>query len=91
MRIFASIALFTLALTFGAKAHAESLGMLRLPANIASLPSEAPIELLNPPAASTAWARPGHHPLGITLSNYSYTRPRQGLCVMYNTTVCTTT
>jgi Flp pilus assembly protein TadG len=28
---------------------------------------------------------------GITLSNYSYTRPRQGLCVMYNTTVCTTT
>jgi Flp pilus assembly protein TadG len=28
---------------------------------------------------------------GITLSDVSYTRPRQGLCVMYNTTVCTTT
>jgi Flp pilus assembly protein TadG len=28
---------------------------------------------------------------GITLTDYSYTRPRQGLCVMYNTTVCTTT
>lgn len=28
---------------------------------------------------------------GITLSDISYTRPRQGLCVMYNTTVCTTT
>lgn len=28
---------------------------------------------------------------GITLSNFSYTRPRQGLCVMYNTSVCTTT
>ena len=25
---------------------------------------------------------------GITLSDVSYTRPRQGLCVMYNTTVC---
>jgi Flp pilus assembly protein TadG len=28
---------------------------------------------------------------GITLTDYSYTRPRQGLCVMYNTSVCTTT
>ena len=28
---------------------------------------------------------------GITLSDFSYTRPRQGLCVMYNTSVCTTT
>jgi Flp pilus assembly protein TadG len=28
---------------------------------------------------------------GITLTDVSYTRPRQGLCVMYNTTVCTTT
>lgn len=28
---------------------------------------------------------------GITLSDISYTRPRQGLCVMYNTTVCTKT
>jgi Flp pilus assembly protein TadG len=28
---------------------------------------------------------------GITLTDFSYTRPRQGLCVMYNTTVCTTT
>jgi Flp pilus assembly protein TadG len=28
---------------------------------------------------------------GITLTDISYTRPRQGLCVMYNTTVCTTT
>lgn len=28
---------------------------------------------------------------GITLTNFSYTRPRQGLCVMYNTSVCTTT
>lgn len=28
---------------------------------------------------------------GITLSDFAYTRPRQGLCVMYNTTVCTTT
>lgn len=26
----------------------------------------------------------------ITLSDYSYTRPRQSLCVMYNTTLCTT-
>ncbi len=26
----------------------------------------------------------------ITLSDFSYTRPRQSLCVMYNTTVCTT-
>jgi Flp pilus assembly protein TadG len=25
---------------------------------------------------------------GITLSDVSYTRPRQSLCVMYNTTVC---
>jgi Flp pilus assembly protein TadG len=28
---------------------------------------------------------------GITLSDISYTRPRQSLCVMYGTTVCTTT
>jgi Flp pilus assembly protein TadG len=28
---------------------------------------------------------------GITLSDITFTRPRQGLCVMYNTTVCTTT
>jgi Flp pilus assembly protein TadG len=28
---------------------------------------------------------------GITLSDFSYTRPRQSLCVMYNTTICTTT
>ena len=27
----------------------------------------------------------------ITLKDYSYTRPRQSLCVMYKTTVCTTT
>jgi Flp pilus assembly protein TadG len=26
----------------------------------------------------------------ITLKDFSYTRPRQSLCVMYNTTVCTT-
>ena len=26
----------------------------------------------------------------ITLSDFSYTRPRQSTCVMYNTTVCTT-
>jgi len=28
---------------------------------------------------------------GITLSDISYTRPRQSLCVMYTTTVCTKT
>ena len=28
---------------------------------------------------------------GITLSDVTFTRPRQSLCVMYNTTVCTTT
>ena len=28
---------------------------------------------------------------GITLSDVSYTRPRQSLCVMHGTTVCTTT
>ena len=28
---------------------------------------------------------------GITLSDISYTRPRQGLCVMYATSVCSTT
>ena len=28
---------------------------------------------------------------GITLSDVSYTRPRQGLCVMHSTTVCTMT
>jgi Flp pilus assembly protein TadG len=28
---------------------------------------------------------------GITLSEISYTRPRQGLCVMYNTSACTKT
>jgi Flp pilus assembly protein TadG len=28
---------------------------------------------------------------GITLSDFTFTRPRQGLCVMYSTTVCTTT
>jgi Flp pilus assembly protein TadG len=28
---------------------------------------------------------------GITLSDYTFTRPRQGLCVMYGTSVCTTT
>lgn len=27
---------------------------------------------------------------GITLSDYTFTRPRQSLCVMYSTTVCTT-
>ena len=27
---------------------------------------------------------------GITLTDFSYTRPRQSTCVMYNTTVCTT-
>jgi len=27
----------------------------------------------------------------ITLSDFTFTRPRQSLCVMYNTTVCTTT
>ena len=55
-------------------ARAESLGMLRLPANIASLPDEDPIDILNPPAASTAWAKPGHRPLGVTLSNYDLTQ-----------------
>jgi Flp pilus assembly protein TadG len=28
---------------------------------------------------------------GITLSDICYTRPRQGLCVMYSTSVCSTT
>ena len=28
---------------------------------------------------------------GINLSDFSYTRPRQSTCVMYKTTVCTTT
>jgi hypothetical protein len=28
---------------------------------------------------------------GITLKDSTYTRPRQSSCVMYNTTVCTTT
>ena len=28
---------------------------------------------------------------GITLSDYTFTRPRQGLCVMYITSACTTT
>ena len=28
---------------------------------------------------------------GINLSDFTYTRPRQSSCVMYNTTVCTTT
>jgi len=28
---------------------------------------------------------------GITLSDFSYTRPRQSSCVLYSTTVCTTT
>jgi len=28
---------------------------------------------------------------GITLSDFTFTRPRQSTCVMYNTTVCTTT
>ncbi|MGH6707511.1 MAG: TadE/TadG family type IV pilus assembly protein [Bradyrhizobium sp.] len=28
---------------------------------------------------------------GIDLKDYTYTRPRQSLCVMYNTTVCTKT
>ena len=27
---------------------------------------------------------------GITLSDFTFTRPRQSLCVMYGTTVCTT-
>lgn len=27
---------------------------------------------------------------GITLSDFTFTRPRQSTCVMYNTTVCTT-
>ena len=27
---------------------------------------------------------------GITLTDFSYTRPRQGLCVMYKTEVCET-
>jgi Flp pilus assembly protein TadG len=28
---------------------------------------------------------------GITMSDFTYTRPRQSTCVMYDTTVCTTT
>ena len=28
---------------------------------------------------------------GINMSDFTYTRPRQSSCVMYNTTVCTTT
>ena len=28
---------------------------------------------------------------GIDMSDFNYTRPRQSLCVMYNTAVCTTT
>jgi len=28
---------------------------------------------------------------GINLTDYTYTRPRQSLCVLYNTSVCTTT
>src|SRR5688500_14705706 len=48
--------------------------MLRLPANIASLPDEDPIDILNPPPASTAWAKPGHRPLGVTLNNYDLTQ-----------------
>jgi hypothetical protein len=27
---------------------------------------------------------------GVTLSDVAYTRPRQSLCVMYKTAVCTT-
>ncbi|HEY0328753.1 MAG TPA: pilus assembly protein, partial [Rhodopseudomonas sp.] len=27
---------------------------------------------------------------GVTLTDKSYTRPRQSTCVRYNTTVCTT-
>ena len=27
---------------------------------------------------------------GITLSDFTYTRPRQSTCVLYNTTVCPT-
>lgn len=30
-------------------------------------------------------------PTGVPLSDVSYTRPRQGACVMYSTTVCTKT
>jgi Flp pilus assembly protein TadG len=30
-------------------------------------------------------------PTGVPLTDVSYTRPRQGACVMYNTTVCTKT
>jgi len=30
-------------------------------------------------------------PAGVPLSDVAYTRPRQGACVMYNTTVCTKT
>jgi hypothetical protein len=73
VRLLLSFALIAAALSHSVTARAESLGTLRLPDNIASLPDEAPIDILNPPAASTAWAKPGHRPLGVTLSNYDLT------------------
>jgi hypothetical protein len=69
----AALILLLLAITSGA-AYAQSLGNLRLPEGIAPLPADAPVQLLNPPAASDAWAMPGHRPLGVTLSNYDLTQ-----------------
>jgi hypothetical protein len=74
LRVTLSLTLCALALCLCTTARAESLGMLRLPPNIAQLPDESPIDILNPTVASSAWAIPGHHPLGITLNNYDLTQ-----------------
>lgn len=56
-----------------AQARAEDQGSIRLPETIPPLPSRTAQSLLDPPAASDTWARPGHKPLGVTLDTYALT------------------
>jgi hypothetical protein len=73
-RTFTCVTLLALTLCLCTRAGAESIGMLRLPENISPMQSDPPVQLLDPMPASTAWARPDHRPLGITLNNYDLTQ-----------------
>ena len=63
-----------LAMLLAAPAAAQEADWIRLPDSIPDLPRNDRMTVLNPQPVNTAWARPGHHPLGIHLDNYELTR-----------------
>ena len=55
--------------------HAELIDSIKVGDHFPSLEGyKSSGNLLLPPPVNDAWARPGHHPLGVYLDNYSLTR-----------------